>query len=418
MIFNILIYFLIIKYSSKLVFDFITRKKKLEKLKEWPKALNFFKNNYYLTKNIEKSLEKSNEQLAESANKNIKTIHKNLIKLKENIKSKSDKYIQIIYKIMFLTLEYGDKKVENKSLLIKNINHVIDDIKIDILEQNKINSEIRGLFIIIILPLFVFEIVKDIIITNFTEVKFFYESFHGMISKDIILISIIFCLYFLIKIRRIEYVLKIKEKIWLSFIISSLLIIKHFEVKLINFLIVISLSFLIFLIFNLDVLIEKHNKSKKMEYELFKFNTIILILMHFKETTVKDLLIWFEKSSEFYKKDFQKCISRYDFDPIKALEKLKIKKKNRKFIFMVDKLISIENGINFEEAFESIELEKEHTKKEKWENTLINTNKKLNFLNLISFIPIYLTIILYIALPTIYTSYIKLDALFYTIKRR
>ena len=107
------------------------------------------------------------EALYEAANNvqkdlSIKTIKMANVLESANLKVEVEKYqrecnnrfLKLLMNILFFAKEYGDKGVEgDESLLIKNLNNLLDEVNIEITKQNLFKAKFAGLLFTSMFPL-------------------------------------------------------------------------------------------------------------------------------------------------------------------------------------------------------------------------------------------------------------------------
>jgi len=141
-----------------------------------------------------------------------------------------------------------------------------------------------------------------------------------------------------------------------------------------------------------------------MEDEVFQFHTIIILLMHHDNVDVKVVLEWMKEFANIFKSPIELCLANFQNQRF-ALEKLKNSVKYKPFEKLVDNLIMANEDINIKSAFDALELERDFYKENRKETNKQQVNKKIEFGQMIGFIPVHSVLILYLALPIIVTSF-------------
>ncbi len=141
-----------------------------------------------------------------------------------------------------------------------------------------------------------------------------------------------------------------------------------------------------------------------MEDEVFQFHTIIILLMHHDNVDVKVVLEWMKEFANIFRAPIELCLTNYQNQTL-ALEKLKEDVKFKPFVKIIDNLQMANEDISLIAAFDALELEREFYKESRKESNKQQVNKKIEFGQLIGFVPVYAVLLLYMALPIIVTSF-------------
>lgn len=103
--------------------------------------------------------------------------------------------------VSYLTKEYGDRKVDNASLYLKNVNNITEEMQIEILKRDKIDYVFQSLSIISIVPVLFLEPLKKWSIGNFSFTQSFYEGKGGMLVQILVILLTIICYVMLRKVK-------------------------------------------------------------------------------------------------------------------------------------------------------------------------------------------------------------------------
>lgn len=151
------------------------------------------------------------------------------------------------------------------------------------------------------------------------------------------------------------------------------------------------------------ILFRKKIAKMSMDDEVIQFQSIILMLMYMDRMTVLNILEFMEQFAVIFKDSIRTCINDYASGDLAALEALKDREKFEPFRRLVDNLI-ICDKIGLESAFDEIAVDRTNfTEKRKQENEIHITNRVI-IAKLISWIPLILTIGLYLIVPFIIAS--------------
>lgn len=119
-------------------------------------------------------------------------------------------YLKEFAGISYLTQEFGDRKVDDESLYLKNLENITQEMQLEILKRDKLNYTFQSLSVISIVPMLFLEPLKNWSIDNFSFTKSFYAGKLGMLAQIIILVITFIC-YILVRklkdngsIKRVE----------------------------------------------------------------------------------------------------------------------------------------------------------------------------------------------------------------------
>ena len=135
-----------------------------------------------------------------------------------------------------------------------------------------------------------------------------------------------------------------------------------------------------------------------MEDEVIQYQTIVLILMHVDGMLVDTVLEWLERFSFCFRQSIQECIINLEYSTGRALQKMKNQETFPPFRRFVDNLLMVEEE-DILTAFSEIETDREYYKeKRKTDNEIIST-QKAEIGKIVAFIPLILTLVVYMLLP-------------------
>ena len=80
-------------------------------------------------------------------------------------------YLKELAGISYLTKEFGDRKIDNSSLYLKNLNNITQEMQLEILKRDKLDYTFQSLAVISIVAMLFFEPIKNWAssLFNFTE---------------------------------------------------------------------------------------------------------------------------------------------------------------------------------------------------------------------------------------------------------
>ena len=102
-------------------------------------------------------------------------------------------YLKEFAGISYLTKEFGDRKIDNSSLYLKNLNNITQEMQLEILKRDKLNYTFQSLSVISIVPMLAIEPIKNWAVSQFSFTASFYNGRNGMIVQILLLIATFVC---------------------------------------------------------------------------------------------------------------------------------------------------------------------------------------------------------------------------------
>lgn len=103
-----------------------------------------------------------------------------------------NRFIKSFVALCVITIQYGDKKVNDESNFLLNLKNLKQEIYIELLKKQKLKSEFSMLVAIAIVPIFALDWVKNWAIENMPELDAFYSGTKGFLATlGILAITII-----------------------------------------------------------------------------------------------------------------------------------------------------------------------------------------------------------------------------------
>lgn len=426
-----------------------------------------------------------------------------------------NKYFKNFMGLCHLVKRFGDRRLNDQSVFLNNINYLKEEIKYELLRKNRLKYLFRSLAFITVVPVFFMSFFQNWALSNLPELEYLFHGVYGFIADSVMLFTIFITSHFLRSMKRhrkksfelkgniinrilklgfisksltrlmnrkYTKVLKLKRLLKTSAYLGS---IEQFYLTrifsfLLTFFILTSMTFYgvqlkkaeiinripktyheivrnnldiekdsleaagatalkamssrekqafvyriektikdyqqsvfkwwyLFAIFGFSiaayhmpfVLLQFKGKIRLMaiEDEVIQMHTIILMLMHFKRVSVYDVLLWMEQFSDIFKKSIQQCIDHYDEDEVNALMALKTKENHSAFKRIIDNLINASERVPLNIAFDALQMEKKYYSDKRKEANKETIEKKGMIGRLIAFIPMGLSVILYLLVP-------------------
>ena len=107
-------------------------------------------------------------------------------------------YLKEFAGVSYLTKEFGDRKVDNASLYLKNINNITQEMQLEILKRDKLDYVFQSLSIIAAVPVVFIQPIKSWALSQFSFTDTFYNGKTGLLIQ-IMIVFITFVSYILIR---------------------------------------------------------------------------------------------------------------------------------------------------------------------------------------------------------------------------
>jgi len=113
-----------------------------------------------------------------------------------------NRFLMMFAAIAATIKEYGDKRLEDGQwLFLKNLNHLKDELNIEILKKKQLTYLFRGLKGICLTPVFLMKLIEKWAISNMPEMAEFYTNGSGTIVMAICFAVTIFCYQMVCNLR-------------------------------------------------------------------------------------------------------------------------------------------------------------------------------------------------------------------------
>lgn len=138
--------------------------------------------------------------------------------------------------------------------------------------------------------------------------------------------------------------------------------------------------------------------NMRKEGEIVRFQSMVLILMHMEGTTLETILEWMERFSYCFKETISECRIALPRGSQDALENMKNAEPFESFKDFTDNLIAIDK-VGVEEAFDEVQTDRSYFIRKREEDRVEMLDKKLARAHRIMYVPLFLTIALYLIVP-------------------
>lgn len=177
-------------------------------LRQMPEAFTILRHSFHEHGMVDEALSDTIDELSEKEiAPQLKRIREAIIsdqpevELERYYDTAPNRFLKLFAGISYLTYELGDRKIEETSIYLKNLNNILNEIYLEILKQDKIKNTFRSLTVIAVIPLIFIKPLENWATSNFAALSNFYNSSIGFVMQSLIIISI-FISYLLLRVLR------------------------------------------------------------------------------------------------------------------------------------------------------------------------------------------------------------------------
>ena len=141
------------------------------------------------------------------------------------------------------------------------------------------------------------------------------------------------------------------------------------------------------------------SKDKRME-ECLRIQTVTLLLIHYEETTVEEILLQMEVFSEVFRQALARAVDTFSYQRVKTIEKLKEDIIDEGMQRIAESLLFCEE-LPVEEAFMNLEGERDYFLKRNQEERKNNQREYAALARVMAYLPLFFLIALELVIPFI-----------------
>lgn len=154
------------------------------------------KHSYQLHNMVQASVLEATEKAKPLMNLHGKKLYEGIMNqdcLQSFYSNTNNKHLKNFAGHAFLTKEYGDKKINDISLYLKNVNFIISEIKLELKKKEGIKYRLMFISTLSVIPVLSPILIEAWMRSNFSVANFFYNSIWGDLSKFLIMLISITC---------------------------------------------------------------------------------------------------------------------------------------------------------------------------------------------------------------------------------
>lgn len=376
-----------------------------------------------------------------------------------------NKYFMTFMALCELVMQYGDTVKDDRSLFLENLNSLRDEIRNEIMKLQKTAYVFSGLMPMCLIPPLTLKLIENWGESNIPELCAYYDGKYGLVVSVLIcLISI--SAYMLINRLKESYRYTDNSSGLLSFIsdipfVDELIgrymfnkpvyvksihdslkraaskvsvkeyIIRKWLASIVTFVVLCVLYAYFIILPGTDgsyntylpvvvpmILLVSIAAGKvsdvalglrmvfiksSMEDEVLAFHSIIIMLMHISRMDVLTILEWMENFAQIFKASLMECVNSFSYNDEDALLQLENNEPYLPFVRIVGNLRSSDN-VGIEKAFEEIYSQRKYFIEKRKQDNEISIANKGAIGRVVAFVPMIVTIGLYLIIPFVMQS--------------
>lgn len=387
------------------------------------------------------------------------SIHGHIIynHLKESYSDDRCDYQEVCPNHFFLTfyslcesvMKYGDKKMKDGSLFIKNLSYLKEDVNIYILKQKAVENTFMGLTCICILPIYFMKPIEIWALSNMPELSDYYGGVAGKIAVIVlaflalgiykIVVSLkypktnsnikkkwvvalaanggiakcvtLYMNYFVGEMKKLDKLLRsiVYPYNIIEFCVKRVMISLFSALLTLVLLLTLNFGWLsllvsvgVFLFMYYEQVIAIHIKKNLMmlerEDEIVRFQGIILMLMHADKITIEQILNQLERFASAFKRQIEEMSDKLSYKGNMVFKEQKGKSDFLPFNRLIDGFIACDDMYIYK-AFEDVEMDRRYyIEKHKQEN-MYYIEQRGAISKFLSFIPLCAVVLINLIIP-------------------
>lgn len=196
---------LILGYSYIFINQIVTRyieKEDYKLLKQMEKYLGDVRHYYHVGGLVEEAIYDSLEDSPYEISLHMQKIYDLLIsedleEIQQYKETAPNKYLTTFIALCQITLQFGDILQENSSIFLSNVNHLKQEIHIELLKRDKLHFTFAGLITLVVVPVLFLNPIKRWGIINLPELEKFYMGKYGILVSALIFLCTMLCYFFI-----------------------------------------------------------------------------------------------------------------------------------------------------------------------------------------------------------------------------
>ncbi len=359
-------------------------------------------------------------------------------------------YFLTFYSLCLTVMKYGDKKIDDESLFLKNLACLKEDINIEILKRKKIINSFMGLQGLTILPIFTIKPIEYWALANMPELSESYMGTFGIVST-IVLSLITITVYKVIESLKLPFSQERYKSRWVEVLVENRMVNKitikylratyksserlnkllksmvypydakeflvrnvvlSFTFSVLAFIVALSIGFSVstatliffmsifisFAMGYISLIVKRQIIIMNTEDEIVRFQAVILMLMYIDKISTQQLLGAVSDFAVIFKEDINGLIRGLSYKGKKIFEESKNKTQFLPFAKLLNGFIACDT-LPICKAFQDIDSDRKYyIEKHRQESEEI-IERKSAIAKTLAYVPLCLVIIIKLIIP-------------------
>ena len=355
------------------------------------------------------------------------------------IRNSKNSYISLLYALCATVRTYGDSLCEGVSLFAKNLRYIKDELRGELLLCEEKKYQFSGLFALSAVPFFFNMLIEKWAVGIADDMKEYFYGMYGVLTLILCFAVTIASMwmislmeyeigkksgvdYFIRKFLEVDFINDILDryiaanyarflrlndelkkmsvysdiKYFLSDrIVSGLicmtgisvfyLFMGTIDIAILPLLLVIAF-FTGYMMPRIKIIIYHYRNRNQMMEETLRLQTLVLLLMHYSEITVEEILSWMEKFADLFRDSIERAVDDLSYQRKNALERLAFELKYEPAVRIAQGMAACDE-IPIERAFYDLESEREYYMQQYKQSSFDSLKERAAISKLIAFAP-------------------------------
>lgn len=200
-------------YIGGSYFDFFISSSHCKLLIQMKKYLSFVRQMYYEFNVIDDAIYEANLKMSKDEREMLvqgEKIYEILIasdpesEMNSYFEVAPNNFLKMFLSFAHMTMEYGDQKMEGRSVFLTNLDYLSKNIELEINKRKQLNYALKSINFIVMIPLFLISMIKNWAVINFAPLSVFYNSTAGKYTEIITILIILMSMVIINNIQNLD----------------------------------------------------------------------------------------------------------------------------------------------------------------------------------------------------------------------